>query len=61
MSRHIIDKPAKRDTSQRMEEYLRHERSEMPSEATKALQRRPRSRNNQKRVEEFTRIERQNG
>ncbi|MGR3639355.1 hypothetical protein [Alterinioella nitratireducens] len=60
MSRHIIDKPAERESSPRMEEYLRQERLKGPHAATKALQRRPRSRDSQKRVEEFARIEREN-
>jgi len=59
MSRHIIDKPENREKSHRAEEYIKHERKEMPSEATKQLQRRPRDRDDKKRVEEYTRIERQ--
>ena len=37
MSRHIIDKPENREKSHRTEEYIKHERKEMPSEATKQL------------------------
>jgi len=59
MSRHIIDTPEDRENSHRAEEYIKHDRKEVPSEATKQLQRRPRTRNDKKRVEEFTRIERQ--
>jgi hypothetical protein len=59
MSRHIIDKPEIRESSHRAAEYIKHDRKQIPSEATKQLQRRPRARADQKRVEEFTRIERQ--
>jgi len=59
MSRHITDTPENREKSHRTEEYIKHDRKDVPSAATKQLQRRPRVRNDQKRVEEFTRIDRQ--
>ena len=59
MSRHILDRSKPHDGSHRAEEFIRHERKDVPSAAAKALQRRPRTGTEQKRVEEFTRIERQ--
>lgn len=58
MSRHPLDHDHTGSDSSRTEQYSRIEREEMPSEATKKLQRRPEEVSDDKRLKEFLDIER---
>lgn len=59
MTRHLIDHPKKRGQTARLKHFLRVEKAERPSGATKKLQRRPRSAKDTARMRAFLRIARE--
>lgn len=59
MSKHPLDHE-RGGSSERLKKFTEVERGEQPSEASKALQRRPRG-ESEKRLEKFTKIEREGG
>jgi len=56
MTRHLIDHPKTRGETARLKHFLRVEKSDQPSGATKELQRRTRSRASAARLRAFLRI-----
>lgn len=60
MSKHPIDRPRKRDDSERLEHFTKidKEKSGKPAKQTEAVNREPRTRNSGEKLKRFTDIER---